>query len=394
MRNKEHVSCITPPFLLEKLLESDDPEIRDAARQTLLTSAQLRGEREVTAALASPALLGAAGGAARRVYDAQHREVTGGPLVRSEKGHAVADESVNHAFDGLGLTRKFYADVLSRDSIDGRGGRLDSYVHYGTKFNNAFWDGREMVFGDGDGRIFSDFTGSVDVIAHELTHGVTEAVAGLEYHVQSGALNESVSDVFGSLVKQFALHQKADQADWLIGNDIFTPDFAGDALRSMKAPGTAYDNPTFGHDRQPAHMKNFMVLPDTRAGDWGGVHYNSGIPNKAFYLVATAIGGYAWEAPGHIWFEALKASRPKTDFAEFAQTTVTKASQLYGASSTEASATADAWAQVGVAVVHPAPVSPASLVGADPDVTERLDRLSAEIDALAKLVRESTKEHV
>src|SRR5207302_5822793 len=140
-----------------------------------------------------------------------------------EDGPASSYASVNQAFDGLGDTRQFYLDVFQRDSIDGRGMRLDGYVHRGVKFNNAFWDGREMVFGDGDGQIFGDFTGSIDVIGHELTHGVTENTAALEYHDQPGALNESVSDVFGSLVKQWVRKQTADQADWLIGAEIFTP---------------------------------------------------------------------------------------------------------------------------------------------------------------------------
>ncbi len=122
------------------------------------------------------------------------------------------------------------------------------------------------------------------MIAHELTHGVTENTAGLEYHNQSGALNESMSDVFGSLVKQWALRQTAEQADWLIGAEIFTPGIEADALRSLKAPGTAYDNEEFGRDPQPDHMSSSCPLPDTEEGDWGGVHINSGIPNKAFYL--------------------------------------------------------------------------------------------------------------
>jgi len=346
MSTPRAVSCITPPFLLERLAASSDPVVSQAARDTQLTSARLRGHREITATLAPPVLT--QGTATRNIYDAGHHESTDGPLVRSEDDPAVADESVNRAFDGLGATRSFYSDVLGRNSVDGEGGELDGYVHYGTLFNNAFWDGRAMVFGDGDGRIFSDFTGSLDVIAHELTHGVTEAIAGLEYHVQSGALNESISDVFGSLVKQYALHQRADEADWLIGNDIFTPDFAGDALRSLKAPGTAFDNATFGKDDQPAHMDDFVVLPDTAAGDWGGVHTNSGIPNKAFYLVATAIGGYAWEAPARIWFAALAASHPTTDFAAFAALTVAQATELFGESSPEVAAVREAWETVGV----------------------------------------------
>jgi Zn-dependent metalloprotease len=175
--------------------------------------------------------------------------------------------------------------------------------------------------GDGDGRIFTDFTKSLDVIAHELAHGVTEHTAGLEYHNQSGALNESMSDVVGSLVKQWSAQQTAEDADWLIGGEVFTPDIDADALRSMKAPGTAYNNTLLGKDPQPDHMSKFVHLPDTEEGDNGGVHINSGIPNKAFYLVAVGLGGFAWEAPGLIWYESLKASTTTTDFQQFADTT-------------------------------------------------------------------------
>ena len=144
---------------------------------------------------------------------------------------------MNRAFDGLGSTRDFYNDVFDRDSLDGRGMRLNAYVHRGVAYNNAFWDGSEMVFGDGDGVLFTDFTKSLDVIAHELTHGVTEFTAGLDYHNQPGALNESISDVFGSLVKQWVRKETADQADWLIGAEVFTPAIGADALRSLKSPG-------------------------------------------------------------------------------------------------------------------------------------------------------------
>ena len=221
-----------------------------------------------------------------------------GTLVRSEGGKPSKDAAVNEAYDGLGATYDFYRQVLDCNSLDGTGMRLDAVVHYGDSFNNAFWDGQRMVFGDGDGELFGGFTKSLDVIAHELTHGVTEFTAGLEYHNQPGALNESVSDAFGSVVKQWSKQQQtADAADWLIGAEIFTPALAGDALRSLKAPGTAYDNPLIGKDPQPARMSDFRTLPDTRSGDNGGVHINSGIPNKAFYLVATGVGGPSWDAP-------------------------------------------------------------------------------------------------
>lgn len=342
------LNCITPPHLLKKLLESKDVNIREAALNTLLATAQLRGERAVRATagfLASPS------GGRRTIYDCRNRiDLSSAVLARSEDGAASADEPVNLAFERFGATREFYQDVFDRDSIDGRGMRLDGFVHRGSRYNNAFWDGQQMVFGDGDGVIFTDFTKSLDVIAHELTHGVTEFTANLEYHVQSGALNESMSDVFGSLVKQWSLGQSADEADWLIGAEIFTPGIGADALRSMKAPGTAYDNNLIGKDPQPDHMSRFVALPDTDEGDWGGVHINSGITNKAFYLTAIAIGGNAWEDPGHIWYESLLASNQFTQFQGFADTTYMKAGQLYGTGSSQQQAVAAAWREVGIRI--------------------------------------------
>ena len=322
---------IVPPHLLKHLLESGNSEVRRAALNTLLSTARLRGERAVVAALAV-----GTGNARRTIFDCSHSsDIRRAKLVQFETGHASRDDSARRAFEGLGATRDFYKEVFSRDSIDEHGMRLDGYIHYGRAYNNAFWDGHEMVFGDGDGVLFTDFTKSLDVIGHELTHGVTEAAADIEYHDQPGALNKSMSDVFGSLVKQWTLKQTADQADWLIGAEVFTPNIKADALRSMKAPGTAYDNPDLGKDPQPDNMDNYQQLPNTEEGDNGGVHINSGIPNKAFYVTARETGGFAWEAPGHIWYEALRASSATTSFQEFADTTYLKAGQLYGAASAQ-----------------------------------------------------------
>lgn len=350
------LNCITPPHLLKKLLENKDKNIREAALNTLLATARLRGERTIRALT-----FAAAPGTARRtIYDCRHRtRLSSAVLARSEDGKASADESVNLAYDGFGFTKDFYREVLSRNSIDGRGMRLEGFVHRGHNYNNAFWDGQEMVFGDGDGVLFTDFTRSIDVIAHELTHGVTEFTAGLEYQNQSGALNESISDVFGSLVKQWVRHETADEADWLIGSEIFTPGLEADALRSMKAPGTAYNNNVMGKDPQPDSMDGYEELPNTEDGDNGGVHINSGIPNKAFYLTATGIGGYAWEAAGHIWYESLLASNKTTEFQAFANTTVAKADALYGIGSAEHGAVVDAWREVGIRVTSAATVAQA-----------------------------------
>lgn len=148
------------------------------------------------------------------------------------------DQAVNDAYDALGATYDLYSDIFQRDSIDGRDMRLVASVHYGKKFDNAFWDGQQMVFGDGDGKLFLGFTKAIDVVGHELTHGVTQYTANLEDHKQSGALNESFSGVFGSLVKQYHAKEDAHSADWLIGEGILGPSIKGQALRSMAEPGT------------------------------------------------------------------------------------------------------------------------------------------------------------
>lgn len=255
---------------------------------------------------------------------------------------------MNEAYDGLGATYDFFWQVYERNSIDDEGMPLDATLHYGQNYNNAFWNGQRMVFGDGDGDLFNRFTISLDVIGHELAHGVTEDEARLIYFFQSGALNESMSDVFGSLVKQYVLQQTADQADWLIGTGLFTANVHGVALRSLKAPGTAFDDPLIGKDPQPAHMDHYVETFE----DNGGVHINSGIPNHAFYLVATQLGGYAWERAGLIWYEALRDSqlRQNTGFRRFARLTIKVAERLFGTGSPEQQVVRDSWAQVGIAI--------------------------------------------
>jgi len=399
--NRTSVSCIVPPHILRRLIEKGAKNLSQDAFRTLLTTAGLRGERSVRAAVAFAA---APAHGRRTISDCrQGRRLESARIVRTEDGAPSADPAVNRAFDFLGKTRDFYKEVLNRDSIDDRGMRLNGYVHYGNHFQNAFWDGLQMVFGDGDGELFDDFTKSLDVVAHELAHGVTEHTANLAYHNQSGALNESLSDVFGSLVKQWSLNQNASEADWLIGAELFTPSRPGDALRSMKAPGTAYDNDLIGKDPQPDHMDRFDALPDTEDDDFGGVHINSGIPNKAFYLTAIKIGGVAWQAPGQIWYESLKASSTDTQFQEFADTTFSKAGLLFGAGKLEQEAVAEAWREVGIRVAgapraartgvsSARPAWPVSASGADLGLGEAVPDWSARIEALGAELQRVSRE--
>ncbi|MFF0339323.1 M4 family metallopeptidase [Kribbella sp. NPDC004875] len=337
---------IVPPYLLEQLERSaGDPSVRARIRQSLQHDAVLRGRpasgRERVAAAA---------GRQRKVYDAEHGTDLPGTLVRSEGDDAVQDKAVNQAYDGTGATWTLYKECYGRDSIDDAGLVLTSTVHYDRGYANAFWDGSQMVFGDGDGEIFGNFTSSVDVTGHELTHGVTQYTANLAYNGQSGALNESISDVFGSLAKQYSLGQSAADADWLIGAGLFLPGVQGVALRSMKAPGTAYDDPRLGKDPQPATMAGYVETQD----DNGGVHINSGIPNHAFYLVATELGGNAYDDAGKIWYDTLTSGKlpQSASFRDFADATRTTARELYGDASPQLTAVTKAWQTVGVVDDH------------------------------------------
>jgi Thermolysin metallopeptidase, alpha-helical domain/Thermolysin metallopeptidase, catalytic domain len=352
------MSCtIIPPYLLEALANAADAHVAAGASATLLVDERLRRARAArTRPDAAASTLPRDDGThpSRGVFDAKTKQALPGTLVRSEGGKPTKDAAADEAYDGLGSTWALFSEVFGRDSLDGHGEALIGTVHYGKGYDNAFWNGTQMVFGDGDGVIFNRFTASIDVIGHELTHAVTERTAGLVYDGQSGALNESLSDVFGSLVKQRVLGETAQQADWLIGAGLLAPGVKGTALRSMSHPGTAYDDPRLGKDPQPDSMAGYV----TTTRDNGGVHINSGIPNRAFYLVARAIGGNAWQAPGQIWFDTiLGAIKPDCDFATFAGLTIAAASARFGATSSQADAVRAAWATVGVLKAGTPPAS-------------------------------------
>jgi Zn-dependent metalloprotease len=313
--------------------------VRDRALHALALSSQFRGRRAAFAAFGHAAV---GQGLQRTIYDAKNGISLPGEQERKEGDDPTGEVAVDEAYDGLGATYDLFFHAFQRDSLDGHGLPLVATVHYDRKYNNAFWNGTQMVFGDGDGQIFNRFTIAVDVIGHELTHGVTQYACGLEYQGQSGALNESFSDVFGSLVKQYALKQTADQADWLIGAGLLAKGIKGKALRSMAEPGTAYDDPLLGKDPQPANMSDY----DDTLEDNGGVHINSGIPNHAFYLVATKLGGSAWEDAGHIWYQTLLRLQPMSQFADAAALSIQVAGEL---GQSQQQAVSDAWDQVGVA---------------------------------------------
>jgi Zn-dependent metalloprotease len=348
LRGSRHpLLCIVPPHLLSHLARLVDIRLRrlaEAALETLVVSERMRGERSAIGAIA-PLAATPAGVKRRTIYDAENGASFPGRIVRGEGAPASSDPSVNEAYDGLGATYDLFFHQYQRNSIDGRGMRLDATVHYRSGFNNAFWNGRQMIFGDGDGIIFRRFTRCVEVIGHELTHGVTQYEAGLVYDAQSGALNEHVSDVFGSLVKQYAMKQTARKADWLIGAGLFANAVKGRALRSLKEPGSAYDDPRLGKDPQPGHMRDYVETED----DNGGVHINSGIPNRAFYLVATRFGGHAWRKAGRIWYLALTdLLKERSQFSDAAQATTFLAGKELGTDA--ANLVRGSWNDVGITV--------------------------------------------
>jgi Zn-dependent metalloprotease len=324
------------------------------ATRTLLTSLRTRGLDFAALGLATRALN-------RTVYDVDHGGWNDlpGREERVEGGPPSDDESVNEAYDGADKTYTFYKEVYDRDSVDGAGYPLTSCVHFGVDFDNAFCDGQEMVYGDGSGQIFlvGSLTKAIDVIGHELTHGVTQCTAGLEYHAQSGALNESFSDVFGSLIKQHSLGQAAEEADWLIGEGILIPEL-GNALRSMKEPGTAFQG-----DTQPGHMDDYQDLPDDNdpQNDNGGVHINSGIPNQAFYLAieggtnrtsgvaVSGVGATSREQIEKVFYRAFTQMLPaNANFSTARAATIQAARDLYGAGGAVERAVTQAWTAVGV----------------------------------------------
>jgi Zn-dependent metalloprotease len=365
-RNPLH--CILPPHMLKELAEQGTPLERERAVRALVMSGQIRGQRQQIAELSTrPTAREAISVKQRMIYDAGGQTELPGRRIRGEGDPPTGDAAADEAYDGAGATFDLYQVIYGRNSIDDRGMDLVSTVHYGQSYDNAFWDGKQMTYGDGDEdlpesqRLFNRFTIAIDIIAHELTHGVTQYEAGLVYRNQPGALNESFSDVFGALVKQRQRNQTATEADWIIGEGLFTRNISATGIRSMKAPGTAYNDPKLGKDPQPAHMRDIYKGSD----DNGGVHINSGIPNYAFYLTARELGGYAWEKAGRIWYITLRDKlRPTSTFWDAARETYQVAGELFGAGSLEQQAVRNGWTAVGLTVdsqSQPQPEAPGCL---------------------------------
>lgn len=338
---------IVPKDVLKKL--ADDEALSSESRRALRDTASLeqvwrklrnQHTRATIAGLLSttttPALLAAK--PAVNVFDCKNtKSLPGAPVLDPDQ---APDPTAQRACAQTTSVVEFYEQLFGRNSVDNAGMTLVSSIHYDVGYSNAFWDGTQMTYGDGDGQIFLDFTASDDVIGHELTHGVTQHSAGLSYSNEPGGLNESISDVFGTMFRQWQKNQTVDQADWLIGADILGPQAKAKGytcLRDLADPGA-----THCLAAQPSQYSNYIP--------GGDPHTNSGIPNYAFYLAATAIGGRSWEKAGKVWYAALTGGKTKssTKMNAFADLTRATAKSLFAADPTVYSAVDDAWTKVGL----------------------------------------------
>ena len=347
MCQRSHLLCFLPPYILDHMANSDDPQVRTHAIANIRAAVAVRAVRSVVQPSMFHSAMAIPNATKKRViYDAKNTVNLPGTLVLTEGGPVSADPAVSEAYNFSGDTYDFYKKVFGRNSLDDLGMPLTSSVHvsdeFGDPLDNAFWNGWQMAYGDGDGVVFTRFSKSLDVVAHELTHGVQSFTSNLLYKGQSGALNEHFSDVFGILVRQWKKGETAINANWVIGSDILIPAATRRGIRDMEHPGTAFTNdPHLGTDRQPGNMKQLF----TGSADNGGVHMNSGIPNRAFVLAAKAIGGNAWDVTGRIWYDTMLQLRSNSNFSNCAKISVQIATHI-GAN--EGKAVRDAWKAVGI----------------------------------------------
>lgn len=354
--HRHSIQCILPPYMSSQLSKSSDQSAEQLKKDNLFRLkrriiaevAPKKRMMAMTAAVKSPQKL------YREVYDAGQMPMTLGKLLWKEgMKFPATDKDLKNVIKGAGYVWNFYKTLFKRNSINNSGMPIIQTIRFRENpfepYYNAFWDGEQMFYGTGDPKLTNSFTADLDIIGHELTHGVIDFEARFEYEKQSGALNESFADVFGILIKQWANKTPAKKSDWLVGANVLK---GKNALRSLKAPGSAYKNdPIFGNDPQPAVMKDFVKLPNTEAGDWGGVHYNSGIPNFAFYVSSFEAGGNAWDTTGRVWYEALtdkKLLKPNSTFTDTAKVTLTKARALFGKGSLIEKAVMKGWKESGV----------------------------------------------
>jgi len=349
-KHRGNCSCsIVPQYVLEKF--ANDKELTTEQRQQFAVAAKLerdwRRARAATANLTKQyrsilptavSALAAAAPPAVLVFDCGHGTTLPGTQIANPS--ASTDASAKRAFDDTTAVVNFYQTAFGRNSLDNAGMTLISSIHFSVNYNNAGWTGSQMRYGDGDGNIFIDFTKSNDVIGHELAHGVTQFSSGFAYINQAGGLNESMSDVFGSMFRQWQANQTVSTADWLIGKEIMGPGAIARGFTCLRD----MSNPAANHCLAPQPTK-FSQYQDGM-----DPHESSGIPNLAFFKAAMAIGGRSWEKTGKIWYQALTGFPPSPNMKmkTFADRTRTLASALFPADATIKTAVDKAWKGVGL----------------------------------------------
>lgn len=330
---QDSARIVIPPFVLEELAARNPKD--DSYQNTLTITQQQQMDK------LQPRVTKDEKGA-REVYDAKGKETHPGDKARFEGEAATGNTDVDNVYDYTGIVRDYYKDVHGKNSIDDKGMKMISTVNYGQNFQNAFWNGKQMTYGSpSESSPFKTFV-LLDVTGHEIAHGITQNTSGTLYWGQAGALNEHLSDVFGEIIQQRHRGQTADQADWVVGDGVWKDGINGRGIRDMLNPGTAFNDAKIGKDPQPAHMKDYVKTWK----DMGGVHYNSGIPNRAFALFARSVGGNAWDVPGKIWYEASQNIGMWPSFASFAEQTIVAAKKL--GYTNEVAKLQQAWGDVGI----------------------------------------------
>jgi Zn-dependent metalloprotease len=337
-----------PQKLLRHLADNSDDERRAVLTVQVQHSKQLRGQRAASGKDAGSNRAGTRP-LHRQVFDGHGQTFLPGTLLRDEDAAPAHDKVANQAYENVGIALQFFAEVLGRDSVDGKGLRIDTTVHYGYAFANAMWTGEQMVVGDGDSRDVRGLANSLGIIAHELSHGITQHMINGGLGVvqmagqpptlkgEAGALNESFSDVCASMIKQWRTGEDVKAADWLMGEDILSPR-AGKAVRSLKDPGNT--ELTWSQDDQIKDYRRFRPTDDA--------HKASGIANHAFYLAAMELGGRSWEALGPVWVKGFDRLRARSTFLDAAHATVAVAATLHGADSKAHRAVKAGWKSVNV----------------------------------------------
>ena len=337
---------IVPHDVLTRLAQDQElsAEIRRGMSATAAVSHEIRQLRNQANKLTGVALANAtalvqlAAAPTVTVYDCKHTHTLPGTPV-SNPGSSP-DPTAKRAFSETTNVAKFYKDVFGRNSIDNQGMTMMSSTHYDVKFNNAMWNGSQMIYGDGDGSIFIDFTNGDDVIGHELTHGVTQHSLQLDYADEAGGLNESLSDCFGSMFRQWEKNQDVTAADWLIGRDIMGPAAKTKGftcLRDMAQPNAK-------HCLAPQPTQYSQITPGMDP------HVSSGPPNLAFCTACKTLGGKSWEKIGQVWYHSMIdfGPSPSMGMKQFAARTRQVAQRLFPGDAAVGAAVDRGWTQVGL----------------------------------------------